>query len=110
MPQIPVRIEAPDAVREPLAARAWLIPLLPQRSEERPNVVGERRRLFHRGEVAAARHDRPTAYVSVGTFGQRPWYAQHFTRELAVASRHGDRATFRDRPWPVHAEVIRKER
>ena len=53
----------------PLAARARLIPLLPQRSEERPNVVDERRRLFHRGEVAAARHDRPTADVSVGTFG-----------------------------------------
>lgn len=44
--------------------------LLPQRPKERPNVVGERGRLFHRGEVAAVRHDCPTADVRVSALGQ----------------------------------------
>jgi hypothetical protein len=43
--------------------------LLPQRPKERPNVVGERGRLFHRGEVAAVRHDCPTADVRVSALG-----------------------------------------
>ena len=35
--------------------------LSPQRPEERPHVVGERVGLFHRGEMAPMRHDRPAA-------------------------------------------------
>src|SRR6476469_1676888 len=52
------------------ASSASLTLLLPQWPEEHPNVVSERGRLFHRGEVAAARHDCPTADVRVSALGQ----------------------------------------
>src|ERR1700742_709362 len=107
----PIAAANSSGVREPAARRASSVSLtllLPQWPEKRPNVVSECRPLLHRGEVAAARHDCPTADVGVSALGQRPWYTEDFTRELAIACRHGDPAAFRDRPWSVHAEVIRK--
>src|SRR5262249_26105312 len=81
-----------------------------QRAEEGADVLGEQFGLLHRGEVAAARHHGPAADIGVGAFRERAWRTQDFARELAVAGWNIDCPALRDRPWPMHAEVIRKER
>jgi hypothetical protein len=83
---------------------------MPQWPEELAHLVGERLRLLQRGEMAAARHYRPTPDVAVCPFCQRAGRPQDLTRELGISRGYIDGSPLGNRPGPVHARVVRPER
>src|SRR6476646_7484618 len=83
--------------------------LAAKRPEELAYLCGEGFGLLHCCEMTAARHNGPTTHVRVCACCHRSWGAEHLARKFAIASRHGNLGIVRNRPWPVHAGVVKPE-
>src|SRR6266496_2735056 len=71
-----------------LASSVGVECLAAQRPEEFLHLARQGFRLFHRGEMAAARHRAPAADVGIGARRQRARRPQDLAREFGIAGRH----------------------
>jgi hypothetical protein len=92
-----LRHTATAADRRPAAIRL-LVLLTAQWPEERLHLMGQRLRLFHRGEMAALWHLGPAPDIGVGARRQRARRADNFAWKSRISSRYSDGMAFRDRP------------
>src|SRR5690349_14228708 len=80
-----------------------------QWAEEGADLLGQRRGLLQRGEVAAARHLRPAPQISVLALGQRARRPQDLAWKLGVAGGHLDARIARPRKARMLQRMVRRE-